>query len=90
MTNSNESSDWREIPAVRQPSVYISLRFTQDRLVLTATYNQQGEARSQVLWTTTVERPPAKSLAECVEAALYRVARAGADGLLVPSGWDKV
>lgn len=87
----SDSADWRDLPAaVRAPSIYLSLRFQPERLLLTAMFNQQGEARSQVLWQSGVQRPPEKTLAECLEAALYRVARAGADGLLVPPGWDSL
>lgn len=85
------SSDWRDLPAAAPPpTISFYLRMRAERLELSARYNSGRRGASEPLWETTVERPPGKTLAECVEAALYRVARAGSDGLLVPPGWDSL
>jgi hypothetical protein len=68
----------------------LSLRFLPDRVVISVVYRNAASTRSETLWTRSLERPPGKTLAECVEAAVWRASRACADGLLVPEGWDSL
>lgn len=72
------------------PTIWLSLRLRPERLDCSVRFCELGETRSQQLWETRVSRPEGKTLAECVEAGMYRFARAGADGLLVPPGWDSL
>lgn len=86
-----DSTPWSDLRAPARPaSIWLSCYMEASRLRLRARYNQEGDSRSEELWETHVARPEGKTLAECVEAALYRYARAGSDGLLVPPGWDSL
>jgi hypothetical protein len=87
----NASSEFKDLPdRVRPANIWLSCYIYESQLLLRVRYTPEGESRSETLWERSVERPPGKTLAECVEAALYRLARAGSDGLLVPPGWDSL
>lgn len=88
MAAEKHAEEWRDKVMLPEGMLFISVRILDDRLSIYVSSRLHGEARSVNVWEGGVVRPPGKSLDECLEAALYRVARASADGLF-EAAWER-
>lgn len=79
---------WEDAITWPEGQLFISVRVLPDRLSIYVSSRLHGEARSVNVWTGGVVRPEGKTLEECVEAALYRVSRAAADGCF-EKAWER-
>lgn len=75
-------------PEEKQITLYFNITIYPSRVAVSFRETPPGESRSTTRWIRTIDRPPGKTLGECLEAALYRMAEAGSSGSLRFSGDD--
>jgi hypothetical protein len=82
-------TEWPDIPRTeRLATLIFNVRIYPEHVAVVAQEWLTGSSRSNLIWQTTVERPPGKTNAECLEAGMYRITRAISDGSVPFSGQD--
>lgn len=83
-----DEQDFREIAnEQREKACYVNIGIYPTRVHVSFRVVHPGSVRTATLWHRTIERPAGKTHEECLEAALYRLAAAGADGSLTGPGF---